>query len=73
MDTCTFGAQRRGDIGPYDYVRCGKTSDKVGCSMDRPGSEREQPSMNVVKVTFGGPRGSGWAQDQFFSGSLVFL
>jgi len=35
MDTCTSGTRRRGDraIGPYDYVSCGKISEKVGCSI----------------------------------------
>jgi len=35
MDTCTSGTQRRGNraIGPYDYIRCGETSEKVGCSI----------------------------------------
>jgi len=35
MDTCTSGAHRRGDraIGPYDYISCGETSEKVGCSI----------------------------------------
>jgi len=59
MDTCTSGAQRRGDraIGPYDYISCGETSEKVGAVSDRPGSEREQPSMNEVTVKFGGSKG----------------
>jgi len=52
MDTCTSGAQRRGDraIGPYDYIRCGEMSEKVGCNI---GSVRKQPSMNVVTVKCG--------------------
>jgi len=35
MDTCTFGVQRRGDraIGPYNYISCGETSEKVGYSI----------------------------------------
>jgi len=35
MDTCTFRTQRRGNraIGPYDYISCGETSEKVGCSI----------------------------------------
>jgi len=35
MDTCTSGDQRRGDrtISPYDYIRCGETSEKVGCNI----------------------------------------
>jgi len=35
MDTCTYGTQRKGDraIGPYNYIRCGETSEKVGCSI----------------------------------------
>jgi len=35
MDTCTSGAQRKGDrtIGPSDYISCGETSEKVSCSI----------------------------------------
>jgi len=35
LNTCIFGAERRGDrvISPYDYIRCGETSKKVGCSI----------------------------------------
>jgi len=34
MDTCTSGAQRRGNraIGLYDYIGCGEISEKVDCS-----------------------------------------
>jgi len=73
MDTCTSGTQRRGDIaiGPYDYLSCWETTEKFGCSIAV--SEREQPLMNVVKVKFGRSKGSGWAQDQFFSGGTLEL
>jgi len=35
MVTCTSGTQKRGDraIVPYDYIRCGETSEKVGCNI----------------------------------------
>jgi len=35
MDTCASGALMREDraIGPYDYIRCGETSEEVGSSI----------------------------------------
>jgi len=35
LDTSTSGIQRRRDkaIGPYDYIRCGESSKKFGCSI----------------------------------------
>jgi len=35
LDTCTSGAQRRGNraIDSYDYIRCGETLKKVSCSI----------------------------------------
>jgi len=76
MDTCTSGAQRRGNraISPYDYIRCGETSEKVDCSIGSAwvgaGAAFDKRGYSEV---WGGPRGSRWAQDQFFLGDLVFL
>jgi len=70
MDTCTSGTQRKGNraIGPYDYIRGGETSKKVGCSIRSACVEREQPLMNVVTVKFGGggPKGGGMGTRSVF-------
>jgi len=53
VDICTSGTRGRVDraIGPYDNIRRGECSEKVGCSI---GSEREQLSIKVVTVKFKG-------------------
>jgi len=53
---------------PHEYI-VGRLRRKSAAVLDRPGSEWEQPSMSVVTVKFEGTRGSGRAQDQFFSGA----
>jgi len=75
MDTCTFGIQRRGDraIDPYDYISCGETLKKVGCSIGSAwvgaGAVFDECGHGEVWES----KRSGWAQDQFFSGGLVFM
>jgi len=75
MDTCTSGAKgERTEPSVHTTTSdVGKLWRKSAAVSDRPGSEREQPSMNVVTVKFGGFRGEWMAQDQFFLGGLVFL
>jgi len=55
MDTYTSGAQRRRykAIGPCDYIRCGETSEKVGCSIGSVWVETGAAFDESVKVKFG--------------------
>jgi len=59
----------RGDrvISLYKYLRCGESSENVGCSI---GLEREQPSMKVVTVKFEGAH-EGLGENQLCSGAWV--
>jgi len=50
----------------------GRLLKKSAAASNRPGLEREQSSIKVVTVKFGGPRGSGWAHNQDFLCGLGF-
>jgi len=73
MDTCTSGAQRKGDraIGHMTTSDVGRLRRKSAAASDRPGSEWEQPSKKVVSVKFGGSKGEwmGIHKRQVLSGS----
>jgi len=62
MDICTSGTQRRGDraVGPYDYIICGETSEKVVCSIGSAWIRAEAAFKNVVTAKFGALKGSEW-------------
>jgi len=76
MDTCSSGTQSRGDraIGPYDYVSCGETSEKVGCSIALAwvgwGAAFDERGHSEVRGAQGGVDGH---KISFFPGGLVFL
>jgi len=75
MDTYTSGPKGEGRaIGPYDYIRCGETSEKVGCSIGSAwvGAGAAFDDRGHCEV-WGSLRVSGWAQDKLFSGGVVFL
>jgi len=59
MDTCNSGSQRRGTEPSVHTTTSvvGRLRRKLAAVSDRPGSEQEQPSINVVTVKFGGVQG----------------
>jgi len=75
MDTCTSGTQWRGyrAIGPYDYISCGKTSEKVGCDIGTAwvGSGAAFDERDYSEVW--GFKGEWMGMRSVFPGSLVFL
>jgi len=56
-------------IDPYDYIRRGNSSEKVGCSIRW---KREQPSMRVVTVKFGRSK-SEWMYIKSRSATRILL
>jgi len=73
LDTvCTSVTQRRGSraIGPYDYISCGKTSKKVGCSIGSAwvGAEATFDESGHSEV-WGGPSGADGHKISFSLGA----
>jgi len=70
MDTCTSCTQGEG-TEPLVHMTTsvvGRLRRKSAAVSDRSGSVREQPSMNMVTVKFGGPRGWMDTRSVFFWG-----
>jgi len=71
MDTSTSDTQKKGDraISQYDYIRCGETSEKVGCSITSAWvGERVAYDERGYGEVWRVQGENGWAQDQFFLG-----
>jgi len=62
VNNCASGTQRGWDRAishPYNYIRRGKSSEKVSCSVRSTKIETGAALINVITVTFGETMGWG--------------